>query len=119
MRQQSLQDDMVNDALQALQRRISNLEHEVRTDQLTGLGNRRALDRYVRILGAAAAGHWWVRIDLDGFKAYQDERKSHAAGDMMLIQFATWLQAAVRGHTRDDARDDPDVAKPKRRAGAL
>jgi diguanylate cyclase (GGDEF)-like protein len=68
------------------------------TDPLTGIPNRRAfLDRLSSAVSAAAWGHETVvcLIDLDGFKAVNDEG-GHAAGDAMLIAVGTALGAAVR-----------------------
>jgi diguanylate cyclase (GGDEF)-like protein len=61
-------------------------------DPLTGLPNRRALDR---ALAAATAGTVML-FDLDRFKAIND-RFGHAAGDECLRRFATVLDAHVAG----------------------
>jgi diguanylate cyclase (GGDEF)-like protein len=68
------------------------------TDPLTGIPNRRAfLDRLSSAVSAAAWGHETVvcLVDLDGFKAVNDEG-GHAAGDAMLIAVGAALGAAVR-----------------------
>jgi diguanylate cyclase (GGDEF)-like protein len=68
------------------------------TDPLTGIPNRRAfLDRLSSAVSAAAWGHESVvcLVDLDGFKAVNDEG-GHAAGDAVLIAVGAALGAAVR-----------------------
>jgi diguanylate cyclase (GGDEF)-like protein/PAS domain S-box-containing protein len=69
------------------------------TDPLTGLANRaeamralqRALDRQTRFGGCTTL----IFIDLDGFKAVNDQL-GHAAGDELLRGFAERLRGAVR-----------------------
>jgi diguanylate cyclase (GGDEF)-like protein len=68
------------------------------TDPLTGIPNRRAfLDRLSAAVSAAAWGHEAVvcLVDLDGFKAVNDDN-GHAAGDAMLTAVGAALGAAVR-----------------------
>jgi diguanylate cyclase (GGDEF)-like protein len=69
------------------------LSAHARTDSLTGLMNRRALDER---LGEARTGDSVVMCDLDHFKALND-RDGHAAGDRVLADFGAMLTAAVRG----------------------
>jgi diguanylate cyclase (GGDEF)-like protein len=73
--------------------------HEADHDPLTGLANRRALER---VLGAAlprTAAHGRsvavLMLDLDGFKAVND-RHGHAAGDEALREVARRLRRCVR-----------------------
>jgi diguanylate cyclase (GGDEF)-like protein len=80
-------------------RRMEQIERTSRTDPLTGLGNRRALDE---TLGRELARHvrydrplTVVLIDLDGFKQVNDVH-GHAAGDTVLVQVGRRL-ASVRG----------------------
>ena len=75
--------------------------HEVlaqaRTDELTGLPNRRALlDRASEVLAGADAGRpaALLLLDLDGFKEVNDSL-GHAAGDELLRQIAPRLVDAV------------------------
>jgi diguanylate cyclase (GGDEF)-like protein len=65
------------------------LEALVRTDPLTGLGNRRAWeDHLAAVLASGQAEPFAVCIlDLDRFKAYND-RYGHVAGDALLIEVA-------------------------------
>lgn len=68
------------------------------TDPLTGLANRRRFDTALAaLLDAAPRGGCAVlMIDLDGFKAVNDEY-GHAAGDEVLRVVARRIAAAVRG----------------------
>ena len=72
-------------------------EAEAVTDQLTGLGNRRALLQDLdRVLADHEPGRGWVLalFDLDGFKAYNDAY-GHPAGDALLERLGANLAAAV------------------------
>jgi len=68
-------------------------------DPLTGLYNRRlAEDRiaaeYIALLAIQAA-LTLLALDLDGFKQVNDTY-GHAAGDLILIEFAARLNSAIR-----------------------
>lgn len=90
--------------LQAINRRLADL---TRTDQLTGLGNRRLLEDTLqadlplslrrRADGQRAADSDLVAllIDIDHFKAVNDQR-GHAVGDRVLARFAAVLKATCR-----------------------
>jgi diguanylate cyclase (GGDEF)-like protein/PAS domain S-box-containing protein len=70
------------------------LRHEARTDALTGLGNRLALED--RLAGGMVAGRTSVLFcDLDGFKAVNDTL-GHQVGDGTLCAVAKRLAACVR-----------------------
>ena len=70
-------------------------ETQALTDTLTGLANRRALERRMRQLLAAGGGFGLMHIDLDHFKQVNDTL-GHAAGDHVLVTAAGALRAAVR-----------------------
>ena len=80
-------------------RRISQLETLSRTDELTGLGNRRAFEDFMRRTLAAARRYdetgLTVFLDLDGFKAINDTY-GHLAGDEVLRRVATHLSERIR-----------------------
>jgi diguanylate cyclase (GGDEF)-like protein len=69
------------------------LSAHARTDALTGLLNRRALDDRV---AEARDGDTVVMCDLDHFKDLND-RDGHAAGDRVLAEFGELLTASLRG----------------------
>jgi diguanylate cyclase (GGDEF)-like protein len=79
--------------------RIAELERRADIDPLLDIINRRGFEReltrllaYVKRYGAAAA---LVYIDLDGFKAINDQH-GHAAGDALLKAVASELTTRVR-----------------------
>jgi diguanylate cyclase (GGDEF)-like protein len=80
--------------------RLRSAEQEMRrqaaTDHLTGLPNRFALNGQMsRLLGAVGDSPVAVMfIDLDNFKRVNDTH-GHAAGDVLLVEAATRLRAAV------------------------
>jgi diguanylate cyclase (GGDEF)-like protein len=85
---------------QAERERAARLQREAEHDTLTGLGNRRHLDRCLPGLLASAreAGGSLAMavLDLDHFKQVND-RFGHAVGDQVLVQLAGLLEAETRG----------------------
>jgi diguanylate cyclase (GGDEF)-like protein len=73
--------------------RSERLAESASTDWLTGLPNRRMLDR---ALGRLSAGDTVIMLDLDHFKQVNDTF-GHAAGDDVLRQFGRVLHGTVRG----------------------
>jgi diguanylate cyclase (GGDEF)-like protein len=79
---------------------LKRVESMARTDQLTGLANRRAWDeelqrelsRSVRLGTPLTVG----LLDLDRFKAYNDTH-GHVAGDVLLRETAAAWHGAIRG----------------------
>lgn len=82
------------------------LARRAATDPLTGLPNRAVLEQSLRTAAARSArtGQPWAVavVDLDGFKALNDQR-GHAAGDQALVAVAAALQ--------DEARATDDVLR--------
>ena len=82
---------------------LARLEQRARTDELTGLPNRRAWDETAsEAVGTAALrrnGLCVAVIDLDHFKAFNDEH-GHQAGDRLLKAAASsWRRALRNGDT--------------------
>ncbi|MEO5837835.1 MAG: diguanylate cyclase [Acidimicrobiales bacterium] len=88
-------DPFLLDARQALQLsgRTERLAESASTDVLTGLPNRRMLER---ALGRLTDDDTVIMLDLDHFKRINDEL-GHAAGDEVLRAFGKVLRANVRG----------------------
>lgn len=82
-----------------LRRAERELEHRASHDPLTGLPNRRKLERELQnaIVHAAATGDGLTLLflDLDGFKSAND-RGGHDAGDRVLREVAQRLEHALR-----------------------
>lgn len=84
-----------------LEAALETAHDEARTDPLTGLPNRRALDEHIE---RARARHEELEVgvlavDLDHFKTINDEH-GHATGDLVLCAVAGMLQGALRGDDR-------------------
>jgi two-component system cell cycle response regulator len=77
-------------------RENKRLLEQVRTDQLTGLGNqgRMQVDLAARCLRAEEEPLTLLLLDLNGFKRYNDTF-GHPAGDAMLARLGTQLKRAV------------------------
>jgi diguanylate cyclase (GGDEF)-like protein len=87
----------------AAARATARLEQEALTDALTGLGNRRALDRELAAAVARAARHGErfcvVMLDVDDLKRVNDVF-GHAAGDDLLRHLARRLLTSLRTEDR-------------------
>ncbi len=70
-------------------------EEKALTDTLTGLRNRRALDRVLAMACEARQDFALMHLDLDKFKQVNDTR-GHAAGDHILREVAVSLRAETR-----------------------
>lgn len=82
-----------------LQAARATSESQARTDELTGLANRRALEdeleRACRLAARGVMTFALMLIDLDHFKKVNDTL-GHAAGDMVLIRVASILRETTR-----------------------
>jgi diguanylate cyclase len=72
------------------------------TDPLTGLRNRRGLDRMLARLSTSGQPFGIIHVDLDHFKQINDTL-GHAMGDQVLVSIGSRLRRAVR--------DDDSVAR--------
>ena len=78
-----------------LQSAKTTAEEEALTDSLTGLRNRRGLERALESLGWADMPYGLMQIDLDHFKRVNDTL-GHAAGDAVLAQAGEILRSETR-----------------------
>ena len=74
---------------------LVSTRRQARTDSLTGLGNRFALQRALDEALAEPAPHVLLMFDLDGFKNYNDSY-GHPAGDALLARLGSRLAAPRR-----------------------
>jgi diguanylate cyclase (GGDEF)-like protein len=77
---------------QQVDERTQDLSHQADTDALTGLANRRTLQRE---LDEINPGDVVVVLDIDHFKRVNDTR-GHSGGDRVLVDLAAVLTAVVR-----------------------
>jgi len=70
-------------------------EEQALTDTLTGLHNRRAMERQLALLLAGETDFALLHLDLDYFKAVNDTL-GHAAGDHVLVEVGKILTGTVR-----------------------
>jgi len=93
--------EAVIEELRAAEERADDLMMQADTDSLTGLLNRRGLERRTR----ARDWGWFVAVDLNGFKAAQDAHPDkHAFGDLVLQEFTEFVLRHTRQHS-ERARD--------------
>jgi diguanylate cyclase (GGDEF)-like protein/putative nucleotidyltransferase with HDIG domain len=76
---------------------VDSTAREARTDQLTGLPNRRALLEELERRSALNQSFTLTLADLNGFKRYNDTF-GHPAGDALLKRLGHKLAAACEGH---------------------
>ena len=80
-------------------RAAAELDHQATHDPLTGLANRRAIERRIghalRTAPASGSGHALLYLDLDQFKVVNDSA-GHLAGDELLRQLSVLLKEHLR-----------------------
>ena len=86
---------------------------QARTDSLTGLGNRFALDRALGHVFSEPTPHVLLLFDLDGFKNYNDSY-GHPAGDALLARLGARLAdaSAAQGAAYRVGGDEFSVLAP-------
>jgi diguanylate cyclase (GGDEF)-like protein len=77
--------------------RLEEMEHLAAHDSLTGLLNRRKVERHIETRIRAGQVFCVISLDLNGFKQLNDTY-GHAAGDDILRQFAAELKTVFRTH---------------------
>jgi len=77
------------------QTRIEEAERMAVVDPLTGLANRRGIERAIESRISQARCFCLMMVDLNGFKTLNDVH-GHLAGDQVLKQFASELKAVFR-----------------------
>lgn len=97
---EALRDDLAADhvTFDVIQDNLKKLRSLSDTDPLTGLPNRRALERFINSAWQQDKRKTriaFMLIDLDGFKAVNDEL-GHSDGDKLLIIVAKHLKQLVR-----------------------
>lgn len=74
---------------------------EARIDELTGINNRRSIDRLLKDATESSLPGLAVIYDLDGFKKVNDTQ-GHETGDQLLRDVAATLREYVRSHDSVD-----------------
>jgi diguanylate cyclase (GGDEF)-like protein len=75
--------------------KLEEMEHIASEDPLTGLSNRRKVERHIETRIRTGQVFSVISLDLNGFKKLNDTY-GHAAGDDLLKQFATELRTVFR-----------------------
>jgi diguanylate cyclase len=85
--------EQATDDVNALRKRLDQLEHESLTDPLTGLRNRKALERQLASCFAAYAREGspfcLIMLDIDHFKSFNDKYGHHIGDAVLRIVSAT------------------------------
>jgi diguanylate cyclase len=86
-----------NEEVASLRRELANASAEARTDVLTGLPNRRALEDTFNHMRESGMTFSIAVCDIDRFKSINDKH-GHAVGDRVLKAVARALEASCPGH---------------------
>ena len=91
--------DSLSSQVDILKKELDKARHSAKTDGLTGVNNRKALDEHLRSLvernTITRLPFSLLMMDLDDFKQLNDTH-GHTVGDRMLIAFAEKCRVAVR-----------------------
>jgi diguanylate cyclase len=85
------------DEMETLRQDLHAARGDAERDQLTGLGNRRAIDRHLQALAHDGRSRLIGICDIDYFKSIND-RYGHGVGDRVLKLVATTLAASCAPH---------------------
>jgi diguanylate cyclase (GGDEF)-like protein len=77
--------------------RLDEMEHLASQDALTGLSNRRKVEREIEVRIRSGQTFSVISLDLNGFKQLNDTY-GHLAGDDLLTQFAVELRTVFRSY---------------------
>ncbi|WP_313894202.1 diguanylate cyclase [Psychrobacillus sp.] len=91
-------EEKVRDRTEELKMKNTELKRQTQLDGLTGIYNRRYFDEYLGIHFQESEPLTLLMMDLDNFKAYNDQY-GHVAGDELLITFSQ----LVKGLCEEDA----------------
>ena len=80
----------------SLTQRLEQAQSEALLDPLTGLSNRRGLERTIREAGGTLAGASLLLADIDNFKAINDTH-GHLLGDKVLRAVSQVLRGCIKG----------------------
>lgn len=89
--------DATTQEVQSLRRELASMSEAARTDALTGLANRRALEDRFDWLQRSGMAFSAALCDVDLFKAINDSH-GHGVGDRVLKAVASVLDATSAGH---------------------
>ena len=81
----------------AYESKLEEMEHVASEDPLTGLSNRRKVERHIESRIRSQKTFSLISLDLNGFKKLNDTY-GHLAGDDLLKQFANELRTVFRAH---------------------
>ena len=82
--------------VQTLTQRLEQAQSEALLDPLTGLNNRRGLERSIQEAGGALSGFSLLLADIDNFKTINDTH-GHLLGDKVLRAVAQVLRGCIKG----------------------
>jgi diguanylate cyclase len=82
--------------VQTLTQRLEQAQSEALLDPLTGLNNRRGLERAIQEVGGIPAGCALLLADIDNFKSINDTH-GHLLGDKVLRAVAQVIRACIKG----------------------
>ncbi|TYL48411.1 sensor domain-containing diguanylate cyclase [Marinomonas sp. IMCC 4694] len=83
--------------IDSLNEKVLRFDDDRKTDPLTGLMNRRAMDEMVKRLTASSTPFYVIFFDIDHFKQVNDEF-GHEVGDLVLKSLAELVRQKIASH---------------------